>query len=294
MRASSEDVLPFADANNIRIFYEIIGHGDATPLVMTHGFSGPSTNWRPELEPLAEKRPVVIYDVRGHDKTTVPADRDAYSMAAFAADLAALLRVIGIERAHIGGVSMGGMVTAQFAVDFPEMCASVVICDSTCGNGVDPGPGGDWERAMQKGVGALSHLVGKYGLHDAIKREHDWKQTNDPHIAESPYSWQDDLKRIALMTAEGYLGAAHAMLTRPDLTERVKSITAPTMIMIGEWDDFLPCALRDHELISGSRLVVRERCGHGSRWRVETFQSEIAAFIDDVESGRAVAGERRV
>ena len=64
--------------------------------------------------------------------------------------------------------------------------------------------------------------------------------------------------------------------------------------MIGAWDDFLPCAERDHALIPDSRLVVREVCGHGTRWRVETFRTELEAFLSDVEAGRPVAGERRV
>ena len=96
------------------------------------------------------------------------------------------------------------------------------------------------------------------------------------------------------MTPEGYLGAAHAIATRPDLAERIRKVTAPTLVMIGEWDDFLPCALRDHELIPGSRLVVRKRCAHGSRWRLDTFLSEIEAFLDDVEANRPVGGERVV
>jgi pimeloyl-ACP methyl ester carboxylesterase len=186
------------------------------------------------------------------------------------------------------------MVTAQFAVDFPEMCASVMICDSTCGNGVDTGPGGDWERRMQAGFAALTHLVGKYGLKDAVLRENEWKQQNDPHIGESPYSLDDDLHRITMMTVPGYLGAGHAIATRPDLTQRITSITAPTLVMIGEWDDFLPCAERDHALIADSRLDVRERCGHGSRWRRETFRSVIEDFVADVEAGRPVAGDRRI
>ena len=50
----------------------------------------------------------------------------------------------------------------------------------------------------------------------------------------------------------------------------------------------------DHDLITGSRLVIREQCGHGSRWRLDTFISEVEKFLDDVEAGRPVAGERRV
>jgi pimeloyl-ACP methyl ester carboxylesterase len=287
--------MPYADANGIRIWYEVIGQErPGTPLVMTHGFSGPSGHWKPELLPFAEKRPLVVYDVRGHGRTTVPPDPSEYSAPLFAADLAGLLKAIGIERAHIGGVSMGGMITAQFAVDYPEMCESVMICDSSCGNAEGEGPAADWERRMLEGFSMLRHMVAKYGLHDTLLREWEWKRANDPHLDVSPYSLENDLERIKLMTPEGYLGAAHALMTRPDLTGRITGISAPTLVMIGEWDDFLPCAVRDHALIPGSRLVVRERSAHGSRWRLDTFISEIEAFIGDVEAGRPVAGERRV
>ncbi|HEV8573289.1 MAG TPA: alpha/beta fold hydrolase, partial [Dehalococcoidia bacterium] len=119
--------MPTVHANGIDIWYERLGPNpsaapqgpspEGIPLVLTHGFAGPSAQWRPEVLPLADKRPLVLYDVRGHHRTTVPPDPSDYSLPTFAADLAALLKAIGIERAHIGGVSMGGMITAQFAVD---------------------------------------------------------------------------------------------------------------------------------------------------------------------------------
>ncbi len=286
--------MPRATVNGIEIFYELLGPETGTPLVLTHGFAGPSANWKPELPPLARKRPLLIYDVRGHGQSTVPTEGSEYSIPQFASDLAGLLREIGIERAHIGGVSMGGMVTAQFAVDYPEMCESVLLCDTTCGNGKDPGPGGDWERRLQEGVGILRHLVQRDGLEATVRREFDYRVQNDPHHSEDPYPLEHNLRRIAMMTTPGYMGAAQAMLTRPDLTDRIASITAPTLVMIGAWDDFLPCALRDHELIAGSRLVVRDRCGHGSLWRAETFVAEIESFLADVESGAPIALERHV
>lgn len=274
--------------------YVVLGPEGRTPLVLTHGFAGPVDNWLPELGPLIEKRVVIMYDVRGHGRTTVPESLDAYSMPTFAADLAALLHAIGVERAHIGGVSMGGMVTAQFAVDYPEMCASVLLCDTTCGNAAGDGPGGDWEQQMQRGMAMLMHIAKEYGLEETIRREQAYKLANDAHLDESPYTFEGDFERIKLMTLPGYLGAAHAIISRPDLTGRIPSITAPTLVMIGEWDDFLPCARRDHELIRGSRLVVRKRCGHGTLWRAETFVSEVLAFVEDVEAGRDVAGSREV
>jgi len=295
--------VPIAHANGIDIWYERLGPDDRErlPLVLTHGFAGPSRQWRPELLPLAEKRPLVLYDVRGHDRTTVPPDAADYSMPVFATDLAALLKAIGIERAHIGGVSMGGMVTAQFAVDYPAMCASVLVCDSTCGNAAQAGaPAGEgeaaaeWEKRLAIGISLLESSVRERGLEETQRRQHEWARANDAHLAESPYSFEEDFERLKLMTPEGYIGAARAIADRPDLTERIRKVTAPVLLMIGEWDDFLPCALRDHESIPGSRLVVRKNCGHGSRWRLETFLSEIEAFLDDVEGGRPVAGRRVV
>ncbi len=281
-------------ANGIDIRYEILGPGGQTPLVLTHGFAGPVDNWLPELAPLIEKRAVIMYDVRGHGRTTVPPDPDAYSLPVFADDLAALLRAIGVERAHIGGVSMGGMITAQFAVSQPEVCESVLLCDTTCGNAATGGPAGDWERRMAVGISALAQMAQEYGLEETIRREQAFKLENDPHLDESPYTFDGDFERIRLMTVPGYLGAAHAISTRPDLTARIPGISAPTLVMAGEWDEFLPCALRDHTLIPGSRLVIRKRCAHGSGWRPETFVSEVLSFLDDVETGRQVAGKREV
>jgi len=286
--------MSFVRVNGIDIWYEVHGSGPGRPLVLTHGFAGPIDNWRPEILPLAQKRALVLYDVRGHGRTSAPPDAAQYSLPGFASDLAGLLKAIGIERAHMGGVSMGGMVTAQFAVDYPEMCESVLLCDTTCGNGRDEGPAGDWERRLRMGITLLAQGVREYGLEETLRREQEWKKANDPHLDESPYSFEEDFQRIQLMTVAGYVGAAHAVATRPDLTQRIGAIRAPTLVIIGAWDGFLPCALRDHDLIADSRLVVRQRCGHGSRWRPETFLSETEAFLADVEAGRAVAGRREV
>lgn len=287
--------MPAAAVNGIDIHYELLGEErPGLPLVLTHGFASASAFWWPEIAPLAATRPLVTYDVRGHGKTTAPGDPESYSIPTFAADLAGLLHGIGIERAHIGGASMGGMIAAQFAVDYPDVCESVQLCETTCGNAADLGPGGDWERRLLEGISALQHLASTVGLRETLIREWEFKEENDPHFDVMPYSLEDDFRRIEMMTVPGYVGAANAIAARPDLTDRVTSITAPTLVMIGEWDDFLPCAERDHGLIPGSRLVVREECAHGSRWRNDTFLSEIEAFLADVEAGRPVTGKRRV
>ncbi|MEX2392657.1 MAG: alpha/beta fold hydrolase, partial [Dehalococcoidia bacterium] len=88
--------MPFLSANGIEINYEIHGSGPATPLVMSHGFSGYLGQWKPALLRLADKRPLILYDIRGHGDSTVPDDPEAYSVPIYAADLAALLDALGI------------------------------------------------------------------------------------------------------------------------------------------------------------------------------------------------------
>lgn len=302
--------MPTVRANGIDIYYERHGDGPGRPLVFTHGFAGPTDNWRPEALPVAAGRTLVLYDVRGHGRTAVPENPEAYSLPAFAADLAALLAAIGIERAHVGGVSMGGMIAAQFAVDYPQSLESLVLCDTTAGNastlrlgsgqaslstgGADEGPAGEWERRLANGARALAHIAAEYGLEETVRRQHEWDRANNPHVDVSPYDPANDFERIKLMTLDGYVGSALAMAGRPDLTSRLPAIAAPALVMVGEWDDFLPCARRDHALIPGSRLVVRRRCGHGTLWRHETFVREVRSFLEDVEAGRPLVGERAV
>ena len=94
--------MPTATVNGVDVHYNVLGEDrPGLPLVLTHGFASASAFWRPDVEPLAEKRPLVIYDVRGHGKTTAPDDPESYSLPTLAADLAGLLSEIGIERAHV-------------------------------------------------------------------------------------------------------------------------------------------------------------------------------------------------
>jgi pimeloyl-ACP methyl ester carboxylesterase len=283
-------------ANGIDIYYELHGPAQSVPLVMTHGFAGPTDSWRDEPLALAEERPLLLYDVRGHGRTEVPQDPEEYSIPAFAADLAALLaallEALAIQRAHIGGVSMGGMIAAQFAVDYPRMVESLILCDTTAGNTHGDDPAGRWEARMVRGLTMLAYIARQDGLEETVRREHEYNREHDPRWDIKPNRPEMDYERIRMMTVPGYVGTAKAIAGRPDLTPRLAEITAPTLVMIGEWDDFLPCALRDHALIRGSRLVVRKECAHGSCWRPQTFRRAISDFLADVEAGRPVAGKR--
>ena len=295
--------MPTVRVNGIDMWYERSG-GAGPLLVLTHGFAGPG--WPPIIDGFRAHFDLLVYDVRAHGKTTGSDDPAAVTMPQFAADLAALLDALGIERGHIGGVSMGGMVSAQFACDYPERLRSLVLCDTLAGNAPLRPPSAptasavadDVERQVAEVFERLPRIVEKYGLEGLVERENRYRRDgSDPyaHLSAMTLDEQDTKnasQKVEQMTVAGYVAAARAVRERPDLTARTPKITAPTLVSCGEWDLFYPCALRDHALIPSSRLVTIRGAAHSTPdYQPQLWKRAVFDFIADVEAGRDVAGE---
>jgi pimeloyl-ACP methyl ester carboxylesterase len=126
--------MPVAHLNGIDINYEVQRSG--TPLVLTHGYSASLEMWREQVAPLSAKYRLVIYDSRGHGKTTAPADMDQYGLARdYVADKLALMDHLGIEKAYVGGLSMGGMIAQEFALQHPDRVKALLLFDTGPGMG---------------------------------------------------------------------------------------------------------------------------------------------------------------
>lgn len=281
--------MPILGVNGIDISYE--QHGAGPQLVMAHGFTTCTDEWRLSLLPLAANHRLLLYDIRGHGDTTAPAERSAYSIETFAADQRALMLKLGIERAHIGGMSMGGMIALRFGLDYPQMVSSLLLCDTTAGNGQSDGEAGCFENMMKKYDSGMEHIAEKHGLRELAERMIAWSQANDPHYADDP---QRDIarQRLARMSLQGFLGALRAIHDRPDMVARLGEVRAPTLVLVGEWDSFLASARLAHQAIEGSRFVLIRRAGHATPiWRPQAFQRAVAEFLGAVEGGRPVGGE---
>ncbi len=287
--------MPKAKVNDIEIAYELRGSGPT--LALSHGWTNPPRYWRPAVvEELARHLRVLTYDVRGHGDTTAPDDPEAYSMPTYAQDLRALLDALDIEQAHIGGISQGGMISAQFVVDYPERTRSFLLCDSSFGNGADEGPGGQWERNLQTGLEMMEGIAQEEGMAALAERSIQAAPERNPHYYEHPIPAEErerkQREKHAHMSIAALVGTSRAMRLRPDLGARVRDLQAPALVLMGEWDNFLPCAERDHRLFEGSRYVLVRRSHHNtSEWRPDAFVRAVTEFIADVEAGREVAGE---
>ncbi|HXF50312.1 MAG TPA: alpha/beta hydrolase [Dehalococcoidia bacterium] len=282
-----------ARVGDVDLAYTLVGEGPL--LVLTHGFAGPTPDWPPVILDLAKRCRLLLYDVRGHGRSSAPEDPEAYSMPIFARDLAGLLDVLRIERAHIGGVSMGGMITAQFAVDFSERCRSVLLMDTTAGNDAGEGPAAAWEAQLRQVFAQMEHVVRTYGMADLVERQVAWSREHDPLWKIDPQAEEKARRRLSHMTAAGFAGAARAIRLRPHLLPRLRSVSVPALVLVGEDDWFFPCARQAYEALPNARFVHVRRAGHAViSYRPEVFLDTVVTFIDDVEAGRDVRGERLV
>jgi 3-oxoadipate enol-lactonase len=289
--------MPFARVNGIDLWYEDsgAGHAGAPTLILTHGFAGPY--WPPVVEDLRRRFRFVRYHVRGHGRSSVPDDPGAYSVPQFAADLAGLMDALGIERAHVGGVSMGGMIAAQFACDQPGRLRSVLLCDTVCGNGDGEDEPRRAERWLRDVFAQQARVVRRHGLRGLVERENRYRREHDAHA--HTRGLPDDAldaetaRKLGCMTAEGYVHVAEALIARPDLVSRLPAVTAPALVSCGEWDAFYPCARRDGALLPDARFATVRRAAHATPdYQPHLWVRAVTDFIADVEAGRDVRGAR--
>ncbi len=118
--------MPTRNVLDIEMYYEILGEGE--PVLFLHGLGSSSAGWPFQREPFSQQYQVILLDTRGHGRTSKPPG--PYSVPQFSEDVAAFLDGIGLTAVHIVGLSMGGMIGFQMAVDTPEKVKSLTIINS--------------------------------------------------------------------------------------------------------------------------------------------------------------------
>jgi pimeloyl-ACP methyl ester carboxylesterase len=247
--------------NGIEIDYEVTGTGPA--VLLSHGYSATRRMWDDQHRALADRYRVISWSMRGHGATESPADPARYSAALTIADMRALLTHLGVERAVIGGLSLGGYVSLGFALEHPAMTRALVICDS--------GPGyrnaearEAWNARARERAAALEAR----GL-EALGRSRE--------VAESAR-----LHR----SAQGLAHAARGMLAQEGsrVIDGLAGIAVPTLVIVGDQDQpFLaPCEYMAKK-IPGARLEVIRGAGHSSNLdQPETFNRILRDFLSDL------------
>ncbi len=235
----------------IDIAYDDVGAGPA--VVFLHGFPHNRTLWAPQLGGLMARARCVAPDLRGFGESEISGP---YSIDGYADDVVAMLDALGIERAVIAGLSMGGYVAFAIWRRHRARVRALILADTR--------PGADSEdtkekrremirTARAKGSGAIADaqiggMVGKT------------TRTRHPDIADAVH------RMLTMAPVEGVVGALEAMIARPDSTPTLATIDVPTLIIVGDEDVLTPPAESRamHAAIAGSRLEIIEGAGHVS------------------------------
>jgi len=252
----------FIDVNGLTIHVLQDGPPGAAPLVLLHSLGTNGHVWDDQVAQLARSFRVIRPDLRGHGLTGCTPG--PYSMALFAADLAGLLDALGVGQAHIGGISIGGLIAQAFAAAHPGRAASLILADTA----LTIPPAQSWiDRAAivrAEGIGAIADAV--------IAR---WVT---PAFVDAPAT--AGLRAMLLRTpAEGYAAAAEA-IAAADFTASTAALNIPALVIVGDQDQATPVASAEalHRALAGSALVVVKAAAH-----IPTVErpAEITAAISD-------------
>jgi pimeloyl-ACP methyl ester carboxylesterase len=159
--------MPKVPIDGFQLYYE--SEGDGEPLVLIPGFASGRSLWSRQVGPLARHFRVISFDPRGVAQSDTPAGEQTIDL--LADDVAALLTLLGIESAHVVGVSFGGFVAQEFALRHPRMTRKLVLCCTSFGgpNHVVPAPEVMAEISQPRAAGEVSADMYRVQLQAAVK-----------------------------------------------------------------------------------------------------------------------------
>jgi 3-oxoadipate enol-lactonase len=248
-----------------RIGYQEEGSVGEIPIVFLHGVGSDKSVWRPQLDHFGKTRRAIAFDYPGYGESEFVegATRDDYAAAIFAA-----MDALGIERAHVCGLSLGGVIAIAMHALAPARCASLIIADSFA---VHPDGQAIYDRSV-----AASQAMSMRELAEARTG----LLMGPAATAELRAEVIDTMGRID--TAAYRVGAAAVWLA--DQRDRAAAIYAPTLILVGEEDGITPPALSEElqRLVPGSRLERISAAGHlANAEQPQAFNSAIESLLSN-------------
>lgn len=266
--------MPYTDAPGFRMYYE--EHGSGFPLLLINGLGSDHLEWIHQIPAFGARFRVVVFDNRGTGGTDVPPG--PYTTAQMGDDAAALLRDLGIPRAHVLGVSLGGMIAQEVALRHPDLVDGLVLGCT--------GPGGELSvRPSPEAMAAFALAKGEHPEAE-LRRMLPFLYT-DACIRERPEEIEGFVRRRLdhPTPPEGYLAQLFAAVSH-DASTRLEKIRARTLVITGDADRLVNWenSLRLAERIPGATLVVLPGAPH--RHFAETadaFNREVLRFLNPAQ-----------
>ncbi len=245
----------FADANGARLYYEVYGEGE--PLLLIMGLGANHLGWALHVPVYAEEFQVIVFDNRGVGQSSFPEDTE-FTIPLLADDAAALLDALGIDIAHVYGVSLGGMIAQDLALRHPEMVRSLILGATTPG-GANAVPAEPEALSALLDLGDADNGAAGAGLLEVL--------FSPEYLTDHGSEWLERFQSAAdypatpseTYTAQLLAGAGH------DTYDRLPDIAAPTLVIHGTDDPLFPVdnGRTLAERIPGAELFLLEGARHG-------------------------------
>jgi pimeloyl-ACP methyl ester carboxylesterase len=266
--------MPEAQIENLKLHYDIHGSGD--PLLMVMGLGSSSASWHPALiEQLARSFRVITYDNRGtglSDKPDIP-----YSLEMFANDAVGLLDVLGLDRVHLFGVSMGGMIAQEIALRHALRLQTLTLgCTTFGGKNAVPPPAESIKLLTAPRAGASEEEIIRRGwplafTSNFIKYHRDELEAAIPRLLVHP---------TPVFAYKRHLTATYGLKTY----DRLPEIRTPTLVITGAEDVLIPAKNSEilAQRIPGAKLHIIPDVGHA--FFNEARDKFVEAFVPFVQA----------
>jgi pimeloyl-ACP methyl ester carboxylesterase len=269
--------------DGVRLYYEETGSG--TPIVFVHEFADDHRGYEGQLRYFGRRYRAIAYNARGYPPSDVPEDPARYSQARAKDDIRAVLDAFAIDKAHIVGISMGGFATLHFGFAYPDRALSLVVAG--CGYGAEPGKRQQFHDETRKTIG----LIESEGMVVAAK-SYAQGPSRVQFENKDPRGWSEFAANLARHSTQGSaLTMRGVQAERPslwDLTDEMRRLEVPTLVMTGDEDD--PClepGLLMKRTIPTAALVVFPNTGHALNLEEpDLFNRSLDDFFHQVERHR--------
>jgi len=267
--------MPRVKVSDIEMYYECVGEG--VPVVLVTGYGADLFAWALQAPELSQSYRVYMIDNRGVGSTDKP--DGPYTIKMMANDLAGLFKAADIEKAHLVGHSMGGMISQQFALDHPELLRSLTLASTTC----RVPRGADlmlllWTDILEKlgNEAFVNNVIAWCFTFDYVEKQYDalmmMRQMMLNHLDDQPL-------------LPGPFRSQCAAATSFDLADRIGNIKVPTMVLVGKEDILTPPKFSEEiaNRIPGAFLNIIEG-GHAYNQEVPSaFNDALLKFFEKHE-----------
>jgi pimeloyl-ACP methyl ester carboxylesterase len=269
--------------DDVSLHFEEAGSG--TPIVFVHEFADDLRSFESQVGFFSRSHRCIVFNARGYPPSDVPPDVSAYSQERATDDIRDVLDGLGIDRAHVVGVSMGGFATVHFGLRHPGRALS--LAPGGCGYGSPP----DVHQAFAREAAALAERMREQGM-QRVGEDYTVTSARVQYQNKDPRGWAAFKRRFEEHSA---LGSGNTMQgvqsRRPSLyalEEGLRAIEVPMLVMVGDEDDpALDASLFLKRVVPSAGLVVFPKTGHALNLEEPAlYNQQLQAFFHLVERGR--------